>query len=283
MGYKYDVNPRLFEPHNLTPERTYILGVAWADGYLGIHELRITSADIDWLHSLPGLGGFTAPVYLRKDSRAGDLVVYSKQLVPVLAQYGFHSQKSVSGCPQGIPEQHTPHFMRGVVDGDGSIWTSKAQLRLFIAGNPQSTQWYASVMMGGGDFFTCLRSSQTGTINGRLIRNNEHCRVLQSRNSKSAEEALGWMYAEKGEAYLPRKFDKFQQFKLFSADYSELLCPVCGMGFIRRSTTDRYCVCCARIRLRLCNRRADHRRRNPEKASSDLNAYRKPDEMNLSF
>ena len=222
-------------------------------------------------------------MYLRKDSKAGDLVINSKQLIPVLAHYGFHSQKSVSGIPQGIPEQLRPHFMRGVVDGDGSIWTSKAQMKVFIAGNAQSTSWYASVMPGGGDFFTCLRTSQTGTIKGRLIRNNGHCRVLQSRNSKSAEEALDWMYAEKGDAYLPRKFDKYRQFKQFSADYSAISCPVCGAAFVRRSTTDRYCVSCARIRLRLCNRRADHRRRHPETASSDLNTYRTPLELNLVF
>lgn len=42
MGYKYTCDERLFEPHKLTPERAYIVGVAWADGYLGKQGLRIT-------------------------------------------------------------------------------------------------------------------------------------------------------------------------------------------------------------------------------------------------
>ena len=48
-------------------------------------------------------------------------------------------------------------------------------------------------------------------------------------------------------------------------------------------STDVYCAVCARVRLRLCNRRAYHMRRNPETASNDVNDYRTKDELDLFF
>jgi len=283
MGYKYTCDERLFEPHKLTPERAYIVGVAWADGYLGKQGLRITSSDVDWLRALPDIGGFTAPVYARKNANAADLVINNKALIPVLSKYGFHNRKSITGAPSNIPSCLISHFMRGVFDGDGHVWSERAQLRVYIAGNEQSVEWCKSVIPSGNDFFVVSRSGDSGRISGRSITNNHYCRVLQSRNSVAAESFLKWVYRDSDGARLERKHDRFVSFTERKGAYYSMVCPVCSEPFERSSSTDVYCAVCARVRLRLCNRRAYHMRRNPETASNDVNDYRTKDELDLFF
>lgn len=283
MGYKYTCDECLFEPNHLTPERAYILGIAWADGYLGEQGLRITSSDVDWLRSLPDIGGFAAPVYIRKNSNAADLVVNNKELIPILSQYGFHNRKSVTGSPSNIPRHLLSHFMRGAFDGDGSVWSERAQLRVYLAGNEHSVGWYKSVIPSGDGFFITSRSGNKGMIAGRAITNNHHCRVLQSRNSPTADSFLNWVYQDSVGARLERKYIRFVDYIQRRAEYRSMTCPVCSKSFERRTSTDVYCSACARVRLRLCNRRADHMRRNPATASEDVNDYRTEDELHLVF
>lgn len=283
MGYKYSCDERLFLPDKLSPGRAYILGVIWADGYLGQQGFRITSSDVDWLRSLPEIGEFSASIYARKESAAADLVVNNKAIIQVIAHYGLHNRKSITGSPSNIPAPTLHHFMRGVFDGDGSVWSQKTQIRVFIAGSEQSTGWFKMVIPSGDGFFIARRNGDAGEISGRLIANNQHCRVLQSRNSSAAELFLRWIYGNSDGARLERKYQRFADYIQRKAAYHSMTCPVCSEPFSRRSSTDEYCQSCARVRLRLCNRRADHMRRNPESASEDINDYRKESELHLKF
>lgn len=173
--------------------------------------------------------------------------------------------------------------MRGVFDGDGSVWSERAQLRVYIAGNEHSVAWYKSIVPSGDGFFITSRSGDKGRIAGRTIVNNNYCRVLQSRNTSAAESFLNWVYQDSIGARLERKYDRFFRYIQRKFEYSSVVCPVCSESFERRTSTDVYCKSCARVRLRLCNRRADHMRRNPETASEDVNDYRNGSELSLWF
>lgn len=137
--------------------------------------------------------------------------------------------------------------------------------------------------MGMDGFLVTDRSKGSASISGRKANNNGHCRILQSKNSDSAESFLQWIYADKGNAFMQRKLGRFKAFLSEKAQYIAVTCAVCGTEFERRSSTDKHCAPCARIRQRLCNRRADYRRRHGASASMMLNDYRLPSEQHLNF
>lgn len=283
MGYKYSFDPDSLAPENLTRETAYLLGAMFSDGAISPQGFRITSIDREWLTSLPVLCGFTAPIYPRKDSTASDMVVNCKVVLPTLTAYGFSPTKSYDGCPANIPAHLRAHFMRGVFDGDGSIWSEKSQLRAYLCGNVRSIGWYMANSAGTDAFIVKQRPAKGGIcIDGRPIADNGVAVTMQSRNSGDASTFLSWLYADKGPAYLPRKHTTFMEWQERAEVYAVTKCQACGEVFARRSSTDKFCTDCGIVRQRLYNRRSDNRRRNPT-ASYDVNAYRKAGEMHLRF
>lgn len=127
-----------------TPEMAYILGYWWADGYMyikphGAHEIEIASNDRDHLEIMAQV--IDQKRDLRKVSLLSNTYVISfcsKEMYQDLLAHGGTPRKSRTiGFPE-VPPELLPHFVRGVVDGDGTLaWNAgKPILQIYSASRP---------------------------------------------------------------------------------------------------------------------------------------------------
>jgi hypothetical protein len=109
-------------------EMAYVLGYWWADGCMRVknntsaHEIEIASNDLEHLQVLGQIVGEN--YYLRKVLRDGNtyaITFCSKQMYQDLERLGGTPHKSRTiGFPP-VPTDLLPHFVRGFVDGDGTL------------------------------------------------------------------------------------------------------------------------------------------------------------------
>jgi hypothetical protein len=124
--------PRAARPVNFfrvwSPEMAYVLGYWWADGCMYIkpsttaHEVKFASKDLDLLRMIAGVIGeshHTRPV--TKGSDCYDMTYCSKQMYYDLLAIGGTPHKSHTTDMPGIPPELLAHFVRGYVDGDGTL------------------------------------------------------------------------------------------------------------------------------------------------------------------
>ncbi|HEU4325072.1 MAG TPA: LAGLIDADG family homing endonuclease [Roseiflexaceae bacterium] len=110
-----------------SPEMAYVLGYWWADGYMylkphGAHEIEIASVDREHLETIAETIGIN--YHLRQVVRGQpcyELTYCSKEMYQDLARLGGTPHKSRTiGFPP-VPTDLLPHFVRGFVDGDGTL------------------------------------------------------------------------------------------------------------------------------------------------------------------
>ncbi|HRZ28335.1 MAG TPA: LAGLIDADG family homing endonuclease [Spirochaetota bacterium] len=126
----FPVNPEVFEEGEL---KYYFVGVVEADGCLTIRrnehavEIALNKADEDLLIALRDRISPGRPIHLKpnrknRESDAVRLKINSRELVEMLGQYmPLHRKTWLMTFPESIPDDFFAHFLRGVIDGDGSI------------------------------------------------------------------------------------------------------------------------------------------------------------------
>lgn len=127
---KHTVNEEFFDEFN--EESVYLLGLIYADGNIawgpnpkkGYYSMTITASEKDKTHleKMRNLLSSTKPLLYAPKTKSYRLIVNSKKLCRRLMQLGVTPRKSLTiQFPQFIPKEHLPHFLRGVIDGDGSV------------------------------------------------------------------------------------------------------------------------------------------------------------------
>lgn len=127
---RYILNENYFDNID-TPEKSYILGLIYADGYVGskkFNNLAITQNNKDILEQVKRELEFTGDI--RKgnkgsfeNSKEGYVLNFSsEQIAKKLRELGLYPGKSltISQIPN-IDKSLKRHFLRGYFDGDGSI------------------------------------------------------------------------------------------------------------------------------------------------------------------
>lgn len=108
-------------------EMAYVLGYWWADGCMrikshGAHEIEIASNDLEHLETIAQVIG--EKYFLRRVASTSNTYVISfcsKEMYQDLQKLGGTPRKSRTiSCPN-VPAELLPHFVRGVVDGDGTL------------------------------------------------------------------------------------------------------------------------------------------------------------------
>lgn len=117
-----------------SPQMAYVLGFWWADGtmYSPDYNYRIefTSKDEDHLREIGALILPIAPV--RFSGGAWRLTITRKQCWNDLCRHGCIPRKSYGCSWPSPPREYIREFVRGYVDGDGSLMWSKNGGRLRI-------------------------------------------------------------------------------------------------------------------------------------------------------
>lgn len=128
-----------------SPEMAYVLGYWWADGYMrvkrntGAHLIAIASVDRQHLLAMAELIGEKCDYrQITAKSACYGIEFCSKEMYHDLLGLGGTPNKSnVIGFPS-IPAEYLAHFVRGFVDGDGTLaWNGDRPVLQIYSGSRQ--------------------------------------------------------------------------------------------------------------------------------------------------
>lgn len=194
-----------------SPAMAYILGFIFADGCLveygnGYYGLDITSKDLPLLKLIKRRLG--AEHKIGRKERGYRIQIRNRYIYSDLLSLGLIPRKSKIVKFPRVPERYSPHFIRGLFDGDGSVmvwseprWKHTCQIRVSFTSGSQS-------------FLKDLKEyllRQAGLSRGKIspITRGYHLRYL------SMPECIAlykFMYQGNDKLYLKRKIDKFKLF-----------------------------------------------------------------------
>lgn len=131
----YNINPIKFQQID-TPEKAYILGFIWADGYLykyfsknWNHRISIEIVEEDWIQIkdiFNTIGKWNIQKRTRKDWKPQvNANTNNKFIYEFLEQHDFveKSNSEPTKILSKIPKKFINSFWRGYFDGDGSLFT----------------------------------------------------------------------------------------------------------------------------------------------------------------
>lgn len=182
-----------------TPAMAYVLGYWWADGCMrikahGAHEIEIASKDVDHLRIIADLIGGRYSV--RQVSPISDTLAVtfcSKQMYEDILAHGGTPRKSRTiGFPL-LPIGFLAHFVRGVIDGDGSLsWNGDRPIIHIYSGSQQFLLDLVAAV-----------EHETGIPAPRLIANRQNWTVKWS--TVRAKCLAAWLYIDNPGLALNRK------------------------------------------------------------------------------
>ena len=215
---KYKLNEHYFDTID-TPDKAYILGFLYSDGCNSINKgticIALQEEDREILEKMRLKIGSEKPLKFLDKSNKHDfgytyknqyaLIMFSSYMCNTLAEKGVVPNKSlVVTFPQWLDKQLIRHFVRGVFDGDGSLYGSyrnenNKPVVLTITATQQFCETLKNICKNeiGIDAKIYDASCHNGitkvfTLSGRLI----------------AKEFLDWIYKD-ADLYLQRKYDRY--------------------------------------------------------------------------
>lgn len=197
-----------------TPDKAYIIGLLWSDGcnnyQKGVIQLQLQERD---KHILESINELTKNERRLVFSRLNDinpnwqntysLVLHSQHMSRILNDYGMVPRKSlVLEFPDWLDEKLYSDFLRGFVDGDGSIYfnSNKNQYRVSLIG----TKMFLDKV-----YEICCGLNVKTSFYHRDIH-NEVTYVLNTTNNPDTITLLQWLYKDSN-LKLERKYNKYQQ------------------------------------------------------------------------
>ena len=122
----------------------YVLELWWTDGYMylkphGANEIEIASNDRDHLEAVAQvIGGNYTLRRVSKTSKCYEVTFCSKEMYRDLEALGGTPRKSRTIGFPSVPTELLPHFVRGVVDGDGTLsWNGDRPILQVYSGSPR--------------------------------------------------------------------------------------------------------------------------------------------------
>jgi hypothetical protein len=209
MGLKYEkftCDESFFD--NWTEESAYVLGYIFADGNVQCDPiesrwgLTITASEKDVAHleRVRQLLKITKSLLYAAKTRSYRLNIANRTLAKKLVKLGVVPRKSLIVEFPRVPTRYLRHFIRGVVDGDGSV---------FYFDRPRSPYFTIRVFSGSRKFLTGAGRAimgQTG-IPARVRMVHKNAYVLDYTCSRA--ERLGrWLYDD-SHIFLERKHSQY--------------------------------------------------------------------------
>ncbi len=141
----FEVNEKFFS--KWSAEMAWVLGLIFTDGNVhpqaqGTYCLSISSKDTSLLQNIKNAMNSTHPIkkVIHKEWFIYRLFITRPQINSDLSQLGITPRKSLTILFPKVPYSFLPHFIRGVFDGDGSVFfdprSKKSPLRVsFTSGS----------------------------------------------------------------------------------------------------------------------------------------------------
>ena len=190
-----------------TPAMAHVLGYWWADGCMrikrntGAHEIEIASNDVEHLLSLAGcIGGKYALRKVTSTSNTYVISFCSKEMYQDILAHGGTPRKSRTIGFPSVPMGLASHFVRGVIDGDGTLtWNDDRPIIHIYSGSQQFLL----------DLVVAVER-ETGIPAPRLTANRQNWTVKWS--TTRAKCLAMWLYIDNPGLALDRKAAVATQF-----------------------------------------------------------------------
>jgi hypothetical protein len=206
------VPPRILE--NWTPPLAYVVGLVTTDGCLKSDQPKVvdfSSTDqvlIDLYQCCLGIAAHVISVRQRTGRQLLSVKVSDAAYRGFLTDVGLKPNKSCILGALNIPVAVFPDFLRGCVDGDGSIWITQRQGRPLFG---------IQIASGSEAFFAWLQDTVA-----RLTRIVSHIYRRERRwdlrfNACYADALAEWMYYTSDVPHLPRKRAVWEKYRLMVA------------------------------------------------------------------
>lgn len=202
---KYQINENYFKAIT-TPNQAYILGFIWADGSLNPRsglKIVIKLSDKPFLDFMLKQTKANIPIktYSIKGHNYCYLSINRQVIYHDLAALGLGRNKSENNAP--IPTFLSPdlqsHFLRGLFDGDGSIWKASGYKANF-SGGLDFLKWVESLLNESG--IAC------NPIRFRYGKDNPNSCMLDISGQDKILALFKLLYRD-AEFYLSRKHQRF--------------------------------------------------------------------------
>lgn len=202
---KYHYNVEFFRQKN--ENFYYLLGVLLTDGNIFIsnryNKIQLTSKDTNWLEILQEL--LRCPAYPTKNGHK-NLTINSKKICQILIESGLLPNKSLVSKVPAIPKEYLPDFIRGCMDGDGSIPRGK-NIQCYICSSSKQFLDDIQNILNEQNITSGLYDidKEPYTLkNGKVITpKNKHYRLMI--RGKAVITFLGWIYYPTHRVSMPRK------------------------------------------------------------------------------
>jgi hypothetical protein len=217
---KYIVNSDAFLQEN--DISFYLLGAYMTDGNISDRKYNIScsisSKDKIWIENIQQIICPTKPIYSSKQSICYTSIVFDVNSVNWLSSYGCKPRKSKTLIiEKNIPEKYHQDFIRGLIDGDGSIssckykkiknnkeyWYTKKTIYLCSASKIFIDQ-IASIIPNSINKSIVTILPKQSIIRGKLVMPTCNIYRLQF-NDKNAKLLAEWIYYTNHRISMPRK------------------------------------------------------------------------------
>ena len=217
--YKED----FFEKIN-SPEKAYVLGLIMTDGYI-IRDysgfgIQLTKTDGYLLKKIAliigarqGVSKIVCDARRKTIPNARDMTrlsVYNRKIAEDLKMLGVIKNKSKNlRYNKCVPKKYLSHFFRGLIDGDGCIGIGK-RYKSICCSLASASGGFINDLLGLKLPAALRLNTSYYSIPNKTIKK---CKMYFARVSGGKKETikfLRWLYKDKGDLYLRRKYAKVQ-------------------------------------------------------------------------
>lgn len=220
----YPINSDFFDDIN-NREAAYVLGWLWSDGtnktYDSTVQLILSAKDTEVLekikkflnHETKPLRFFKAKLPVSEGyGEYVDYCIYNQKISRVLNDLGMVKRKTyapILDLPKGLRPEYIRHFLRGLIDGDGSVKVYDCDgypnIDASVLGHSVLLETIKDYLDKNTEFTTTIRDVE--------LTNPESCktRLLSIGGNQNCIKFLHWLYKDKGECFLERKYQSYKK------------------------------------------------------------------------
>src|SRR5690625_2596048 len=179
-----------------TREMAYVLGFIYTDGSISDNTLTISQNERYILEEINNAMDSTSLIADRENGKniLYTLAIHRQEIVTDLKRLGITEGKSRTINFPEVPNEYLPHFIRGVIDGDGWI-----QDRGYVMNVTNASQSFSE---GLHEVFN------ERELNGRITKQFNAYRVWVS-GKQDVISLADWIYTDCGDLFLKRKRERF--------------------------------------------------------------------------